>query len=765
MRRDKEKQKIQAKVLVSVVREAQKQEQVRDTAKKALAKKQNSSQGKGSNDQRRDFECYYCKQKGHIRRNCPSKAKDQWIEGYSEKVKFLYEKLTTEQIKWVEKDKEEFRGVKEALTAAPVLSLPDVKKPFQLFVDGWPTCVQAIVAVALLVEEAKKATSGAPLVVFAPHNGHQAGIQFRTGGNNLADQEAKTMALMTVNPPEIKGTEVPDDPPQPSQEKIEWYEKIGGKLKEDTAIRMAEKGWTHASRVKKVEHQEEAPEWKNGVRGKLRSKAEILGVECRKSIKVPCSSDAVKVSRLIHSVVQGMQIAIVPVDPELASGSNTPKIMSLGEKKYASNAAKGRAMPPARPRPRAGLPRARPRPSRRGLASARLWPYWRWRCWAGISAVCGGGIAALRLRLARARPRPRGRLQPRARPRPRPLPGPAEDTGGAAAAAASAAASPARAPPLGSAAAGPEPPVPRCEERRPGHGRPGAAEGRSGAVAGPGPSADSRVPPAGTAPEALQERYRLGSLLGRGGFGSVFAATRLSDGAPVAIKRVPRNRVRHWGELPDGSRAPLEIVLQAKVSTGFPGVVQLLEWFELPNHIVMVMERPERCQDLHRVIRARRFVPEEVARELFRQVLEAVWHCTSCGVLHRDIKPENIVLDLATGQAKLIDFGCGTYLQETAYTHFAGTPSYSPPEWNDFGWYHGEAATIWSLGILLHQMVCGEHPFRRGRNLSWGQLPLPQGLSQECQDLIRWCLSVNSLERPTLEDLFSDPWVQDILLP
>ncbi|XP_014118271.1 PREDICTED: uncharacterized protein LOC106628956 [Pseudopodoces humilis] len=201
-------------------------------------------------------------------------------------------------------------------------------------------------------------------------------------------------------------------------------------------------------------------------------------------------------------------------------------------------------------------------------------------------------------------------------------------------------------------------------------------------------------------------------------------------GLHVAIKKVPRNRIRHWGELPNGTSAPLEIVLLDKVSTGFPGMVQLLEWLELPNVIVMVLERPEQCQDLQRFIRAWRFLSEEEVRELFRQVLEAVQHCTSCGVLHRDIKPENILVDLDTSQAKLIDFRCGTYLQDTAYTQFAGTPSYSPPEWNDFGWYHGEAATVWSLGILLHEMVCGEHPFRRGRNIRWGQLPLPQRLSQ-----------------------------------
>lgn len=77
MRRDEERQKIQAKVLVAAVREAQKQEQVQNSAKSAPLKKQNPSQGNGSNNQKKDLECYYCKQKEHIQRSCPKKDKDE----------------------------------------------------------------------------------------------------------------------------------------------------------------------------------------------------------------------------------------------------------------------------------------------------------------------------------------------------------------------------------------------------------------------------------------------------------------------------------------------------------------------------------------------------------------------------------------------------------------------------------------------------------------------------------------------------------------
>ncbi len=128
----------------------------------------------------------------------------QWIEGYSRKVKFLYAKISKDGLlKWSKDDDEQLEVLKMDLVNTPVLSLPDVKKPFYLFINvdegtaygvlvqewagkkkpvgylsklldpvsrGWPICLQAIVAAALLVEEAHKVTFGGELKVLSPHN-------------------------------------------------------------------------------------------------------------------------------------------------------------------------------------------------------------------------------------------------------------------------------------------------------------------------------------------------------------------------------------------------------------------------------------------------------------------------------------------------------------------------------------------------------------------------------------------------------------------
>ncbi|NXD31757.1 PIM1 kinase, partial [Spelaeornis formosus] len=174
---------------------------------------------------------------------------------------------------------------------------------------------------------------------------------------------------------------------------------------------------------------------------------------------------------------------------------------------------------------------------------------------------------------------------------------------------------------------------------------------------------------------------------------------------------------------------PMEIVFMKEVGSGCPNIIQVLDWFELPDSFVLVMECPEPSQDLQQLLQGQKFLSEEMVRWLFCQVLQAVRHCTQCGIMHRDIKLENLLVNLQSGKLKLIDFGCGTFLQERAFMLFAGTPQYSPPEWFGLGCHQGLLATVWSLGVLLYTMVCGHLPFEDLGDIVWGQPTFTRPLS------------------------------------
>lgn len=161
-------------------------------------------------------------------------------------------------------------------------------------------------------------------------------------------------------------------------------------------------------------------------------------------------------------------------------------------------------------------------------------------------------------------------------------------------------------------------------------------------------------------------------------------------------------------------------------------------------------------------------LPVEKVRKIFAQLVGAVSYVHRQSCVHRDLKLENILFDKHEN-VKLVDFGF-TREYEGRSNHlqtFCGTICYSAPEMLKGEKYAGEKVDVWSLGIILYALLCGELPFdddddtvTRTKILS-EEPTYPDHLSPDAISLLKLLLSKRPLPRPSLPDILTHPFIAD----
>jgi tetratricopeptide (TPR) repeat protein len=202
----------------------------------------------------------------------------------------------------------------------------------------------------------------------------------------------------------------------------------------------------------------------------------------------------------------------------------------------------------------------------------------------------------------------------------------------------------------------------------------------------------------------LENRYRLESLLGRGGMGAVYRARDLTLGRDVAVKVV------EGSGLDAEARQRLLHEARAAAALNHPRVAAVHDAGESDGVPFIVMELvPGGSLRAHRHLELREVV------EVGRQLCEALAHAHEKGIVHRDLKPENVLVasegDRLT--VKLADLGLAISKRDSRVTQtgaFLGTAAYMSPE-QALGVPVDGRADLYALGALLYEQLTGRPPF------------------------------------------------------
>ncbi|KAI8342579.1 kinase-like domain-containing protein, partial [Chlamydoabsidia padenii] len=266
--------------------------------------------------------------------------------------------------------------------------------------------------------------------------------------------------------------------------------------------------------------------------------------------------------------------------------------------------------------------------------------------------------------------------------------------------------------------------------------------------------------------QGLFGNYRLVKTLGVGEFGKVKLGIHSETKQKVAIKVIKKKDAV-------SKIAKVEREIQILKSLRHPHIVKLIEVVETDTHIGIVLEYAS-GGELFEYVLSHRSLDEDTAKNLFAQLISSVNHMHGKGIAHRDLKLENLLfLDSQQTHLVVSDFGFSNNDKKDFLSTCCGSPTYAAPEliYPSNG-YRGEAADIWSCGVILYCMICGYLPFdddpdnieganilQLYRYIRSRSLSFPGFVSDDAQDLIRHMLQPDPVYRCTINFVINHPWL------
>jgi len=267
-------------------------------------------------------------------------------------------------------------------------------------------------------------------------------------------------------------------------------------------------------------------------------------------------------------------------------------------------------------------------------------------------------------------------------------------------------------------------------------------------------------------------RYIILHTIGKGEFGKVKLAYDPQKDIEVAIKFIKRSNITSAQK-----QAKLEREINILQNLDHPNIVRLYDVIETEKYIGIVMAYAN-GGELFEYISENQYLSEEESAKFFIQLLDGVQYLHSRHIVHRDLKLENLLLD-QKGDIIITDFGFANNSRKNPsglLSTSCGSPCYAAPELVINDNYIGEAADIWSCGIILYAMLCGYLPFDDdpnnpdGENLDLlykyileSQLTFPDYVSEDAQELVCGMLIPDPEKRWPMEKVINHRWLRNSL--